>query len=119
MSVFQKLKAAFLQTDMFCSSEILRYKSETQYKTLSGAVVSTALIIAIVVGFSDMIMSMMQRTSIESTLQTNKSLSPKNLKLSQAENNFMFGTYIKSLDSTKIFDLFNGPQVFDFKSFSI
>ena len=53
---------------MFYSSEILKYNNETQYQTFSGAIFSLMIITAIVTGFSSMIISTMERTSITSNL---------------------------------------------------
>lgn len=44
---------------------------------------------------------------------------PEYIKLSRDSNNFMFGILVQSMPSssspTEIFDLVNGPQIFDYK----
>ena len=68
MNFCRKVKAVILHADLFYSSEILKYNSETQYKTLSGAIFSLIIMGAIVTGFYSMIISTMERTSITSNL---------------------------------------------------
>ena len=43
---------------------------------------------------------------------------PENIKLSRDSNNFMFGIVVQSVPGTgsfAIFDLVNGPQIFDYR----
>ena len=115
MGFFGKVKAVFLQADLFYSSEILKYRNETQYKTFSGAIFSLMIIAAIVTGFSSMIISTVERTSITSNLEVRKSQIPEPIRLKPGNDNFMFGLFVTSMDLKARFDLKNGPQIFEFK----
>ena len=115
MNFCRKVKAVILHADLFYSSEILKYNSETQYKTLSGAIVSLILMGAIISGFSSMIISTMERTSITSSLEVKKSQDPELLKLKDADNNFMFGIVIVNMYGSTFFNISSGPQIFDVK----
>ncbi len=76
MAILKGIKRLIYQTDMFCSSQLLRYNSETQYKTMTGGLLSLAIIIVIIVGFANMISDTLQRTSITSSLTINKQSDP-------------------------------------------
>ena len=115
MNFCKQVKGLLLQADLFYSSEILKYNSETQYKTLSGAIVSLILMGAIISGFSSMIISTMERTSITSSLEVKKSQDPELLKLKDADNNFMFGIVIVNMYGSTFFNISSGPQIFDVK----
>ena len=115
MNFCKQVKGLLLQADLFYSSEILKYNSETQYKTLSGAIVSLILMGAIISGFSSMIISTMERTSITSSLEVKKSQDPELLKLKDAGNNFMFGIVIVNMYGSTFFNISSGPQIFDVK----
>ena len=115
MNFCKQVKGFLLQADLFYSSEILKYNSETQYKTLSGAIVSLILMGAIISGFSSMIISTMERTSITSSLEVKKSQDPELLKLKDADNNFMFGIVIVNMYGSTFFNISSGPQIFDVK----
>jgi hypothetical protein len=52
MKVLKRFKSTLLEADMFYSSNILKYNSETHYKTFLGAILSMIIITSIVVGFS-------------------------------------------------------------------
>ena len=115
MNFCKKVKAVLLHADLFYSSEILKYNNDTQYKTLSGAILSLIIMGSIISGFSSMIISTMERTSISSSLEVKKSQNPELLKLKDADNNFMLGIAITNMYGSTIFNLSSGPQIFDLK----
>lgn len=59
MTCFKSFKNLIRNIDLFYSNEILRYNSTSQYKTITGGIISIAIIIAILVGFSQMIINTM------------------------------------------------------------
>lgn len=112
--LLQKLKKLIYQSDMFCSSEMLRYNSETQYKTLTGGLFSISIFIFIVAGFASMIADTLNRTTIASTLQTIKQSDPPLSTLrTDKENMFMFGVTIQSTDTIFTADLAGDQRLFD------
>lgn len=112
--VLKLLKHLILEADMFCSSELLRYNAETQYKTLTGGLFSVGIICVIIAGFANMISDTLNRTSITSSLTTNKKSDPPYGALIPGNDSmFMFGLQILSFDLTFQADLTNGPQYFD------
>jgi hypothetical protein len=111
--VLKSLKSLIYQLDMFCSSELLRYNSQTQYKTLTGGLLSLAIIGIITGGFFNMIMGTLDRTSITSSVVMTKQNNPPLATLiPSAENMFMLGFSIQSMDYQFYADLNNGPQHF-------
>ena len=72
MFSFKTLKNTFLQIDLFYTNELLKYRSDNNYKTMPGAIVSLALTVAILIGFSSMIISMFEKTTIEASVEANK-----------------------------------------------
>lgn len=54
-------KNVIKKSDLFYSSEMLRYENELEYKSLTGGIISLALIITVIVGFANMIILTMQR----------------------------------------------------------
>ena len=60
-----------------------------------------------------MIISTIQKTSISSTLVVKKYADPPLLELTVGKENFMIGFAIQTLDFEIMFDLNNGPQIFD------
>ena len=69
-------KKLIQQADLFCSNQLLRYNSDTQYSTITGGLLSIAIIVVIVIGFASMIADILNRTSITSTLTTTKHSDP-------------------------------------------
>jgi hypothetical protein len=110
MEYLKKIKTAIERNDLFCSSQMLRYKDDTQYKTLTGGIISLAIIIAIVVGFAGMINDTINKNSITFDSTTLKSTDPSLIKLSTSKGSkFMFGLEIESIQLNYNHDL-NGPK---------
>lgn len=70
MVALKTFKRLIYQLDMFCSSELMRYQSETQYKTLTGGLLSLLIIGVVVGGFASMVADTLQRVTINSSLVT-------------------------------------------------
>lgn len=114
MTVLKKLQKAIEQVDMFCSSELLRYNSETQYKTLTGGLFSISIIIFIVIGFASMISDTLNRTTIASSVQTIKQSDPTlSILKNNKEGMFMFGISVQSTDVSLNLDLSQEKRFFD------
>lgn len=114
MTVLKKLQKAIEQVDMFCSSELLHYNSETQYKTLTGGLFSISIIIFIVIGFASMISDTLNRTTIASSVQTIKQSDPTlSILKNNKEGMFMFGISVQSTDVSLNLDLSQEKRFFD------
>ena len=72
MVSFKTLKNTFLQADLFYTNELLKYRKDSNYKTMTGAIVSLVLTVAILIGFSSMIISMFRKTTIEASFESSK-----------------------------------------------
>ena len=113
MVFLKPLKQLLYRVDMFCSSELLRYNSETQYKTLTGGLLSLAIIAVIAGGFFNMVADTVNRVSITSSLVTNKQSNHPLFSLNPGkEDMFMLGLSIQSIDLSFLADLNKGPQYF-------
>ena len=113
MVVLKTLKSLIYKLDMFCSSELLRYNADTQYKTLTGGILSFAIVCVIAGGFFNMILDTLDRVAITSSLITTKQSDPPLATLiSSSEHMFMMGFSIQSIDLSYLCDLNHGPQYF-------
>jgi hypothetical protein len=107
------LKRLIYKLDMFCSSELLRYNAETQYKTLTGGILSLAIVCIIAGGFFNMVLDTLDRVTITSSLITKKQSDPPLATIvPSSDNMFMMGFSIHSLDLSYLADLNHGPQYF-------
>ena len=50
-------------TDYFNSSSMLRFENENDYKTITGGIISVAIIVTIIVSFTSEILVTLERTS--------------------------------------------------------
>lgn len=113
MVSLKSFKKLINQVDMFCSSELLRYRSDTQHKTLTGGLLSLAIICVVVVGFASMVADTLQRTTINSSMVTQKNSNPPLTTLKPGRDSmFMLGFSVQSLDLSFLADLNHGPQYF-------
>lgn len=71
------------------------------------------MIISVIIGFSNMIISSMERTSISSNLLVKRQPDPPNMALIPGQGNFMIGISIATIIDLASVDLNNGPQMFD------
>lgn len=112
--LLQNIKKLIYQADLFCSSQLLRYNSDTQYNTLTGGLLSLSIITVIIVGFASMIASTLNRSTITSTTTTVKQSTPPLATLVAGEENmFMFSVSIQSLDLTFLANLSAPTRYFD------
>ena len=51
---------------MFYSAEMLRYNKDTQYKTVTGGLMTIGIIVLVVIGFFSMISQTLNKTAITS-----------------------------------------------------
>jgi hypothetical protein len=88
----KKLKNLIKSSDLFYSNEMLRYENELEYKSLTGGVLSLALIVTIIIGFANMIILTMERETIFSTKEIVKHSDPPFMIVEVSpENKFMMG----------------------------
>ena len=81
MKFLKAIKRLTTKLDLFYSNEILRYNEDSQYKTFMGGVVSAIIIASIIFSFSDMIISTVNRTTIDSKLEITKESDPPLLEI--------------------------------------
>ena len=89
---------------------MLRYNKGTQYRTVTGGIVTLGIMIMVIIGFFSMISKTMNKTAIDSTTTMITSNNPPEYNLTANKNNmFMFGLQITSQDLSFFYDM-NGPQ---------
>ena len=89
---FVNLKNVIKRSDLFYSSEMLRYENQLEYKSLTGGILSLALIVTVIVGFANMIILTMQRENISSVKEVVKQSDPPFMSIEVSpENKFMMG----------------------------
>ena len=115
MNFLQCLKPFLQSTDLFYSTEMLRYNSKSKYKTVTGGIVSLIMIVANIVGFSQMIISTMEKTAITSNFEIKKFSDPPLMINHVEKDNFMIGAYLQTYYFEEIFDFLDGPQIFEIK----
>lgn len=114
MKLFQTLKKVVISIDMFYSSEMLRYDSDTEYKTITGGIITLSIVAMVTIGFASMIVDTFNRTAITSSLNIQKSNDPTYYDLKADPNSmFMFGVMLQPIDVEFIVDIANGPRYFD------
>jgi hypothetical protein len=99
MRFLQSLKKAISSIDMFYSSEMLRYESDTQYKTITGGIITISIVAMVTIGFASMITDTLNRTAITSSLNIRKSNDPTYYDLkADPKSMFMFGVMLQPID---------------------
>jgi hypothetical protein len=89
---------------------MLRYKDDTHYQTITGGLISIAIVILVIAGFFNMISETINRTAISYTLNSKASGDPPAYNLTvDTSNMFMFGVQIQSMDFSFFYD-FNAPR---------
>ncbi len=76
MRFLEHLKKITSSIDMFYSSEMLRYDNDTEYKTVTGGIITISIIILVTIGFASMITGTLNKTAISSSLDINTSNNP-------------------------------------------
>lgn len=95
--------------DFFNSYQMLRYQKETEYRTLTGGIISIAIITTIIIAFASMILDTINRNIIDFTLVSEREIDPAYTSiLVEQGSTFMFGVevwgYNLSSDS-RLFDV--------------
>ena len=76
MRLIPLLKEAVTMNDFFYSTQLLRFKQEGEYRTFTGGLLSLGIIVFITIGFASMIISMLNRTTINTTFSVEKKTDP-------------------------------------------
>lgn len=114
----RNIRRLIRQADFFCSNQLLRYNSDTQYNTVTGGLLSIGIIIVIVIGFASMITDTLNRTSITSSKTTTKNSDPPLSTLTTGEENMlMFSLSIQSYDFMYVANLSDPIQYFDVRMY--
>ncbi len=78
---------------------MLRYNNDSQYQTVTGGILTSAIVIVVIAGFFNMINETINRTAISSSLNVVTSSNPSAHNIiTNAENMFMFAVQIQSTD---------------------
>jgi hypothetical protein len=101
-SCLQKVKGAFLKLDFFCATQFLRYKSESEYATFTGALCSICIVVTFLAIFMNVLISTVNRTTISYNMNTiDESNNPLTLTTGIEGNNnnkFMFALGVGGFD---------------------
>jgi len=104
MSFLKALKNQISKSDMFYASEMLRYDSDSQYKTVTGGILSIGIFITIIIAFTSMIGDTFNRTSISYSFQTLKEDEPTPVTI-DPNSGFMIAFEVLSFDYSYSIDL--------------
>ena len=82
-------------TDFFYSTQLLRFQKEGEYRTFTGGLLSIGIIVAIIVGFANMIMDTLNKGTITTSFKSEKNPNPTSTTMvASPDNMFMFGVEI-------------------------
>ncbi len=76
MRILKGIDYIVKKIDFFYSRDMLRYEDDEDYKTLTGGIASIGIIVAIVIGFASMILDTLNLTSITTSTQVIKNVTP-------------------------------------------
>lgn len=108
MKFFSWIKKGIRFTDLFYTSELLRFNDEMEYRTLTGGLISLAIIIAVVIGFANMIIGTLNLSSITFIQTTSQETDPSSGVLStNPDGMFMMAVELWgiNLTETRYFDV--------------
>jgi hypothetical protein len=92
MKLLRSIKGFFYKCDFFYTAELLRYKTEPEYRTVFGGVLSVFLIIGLIVLFYNKLIDTLEKIIITSDLNHINAADPAPYNISTySENQFMFG----------------------------
>jgi hypothetical protein len=119
------IKDAIKVNDLFYSSELLRFNNEMEYRTLTGGLFSLFIIVAVMVGFANMIIDTLSLNSLSYIQTVSKEADPSSTVLSTAvEDKFMIAVELWGVNMTeaRYFDVLmiqlstkNGQKDVDYK----
>lgn len=72
----EKLKKVVKMSDFFNSFQMLRYEQEAQYRTVTGGIMSIAVIITIIIAFASMISDTLNRITINFSHRSERKSEP-------------------------------------------
>lgn len=81
MRLLSFFRSAIRESDFFSSSEMLRFHGDLEYRTLTGGVLSIAILITVIIGFASMILDTISLSSITTQKIVNQASSPTALNL--------------------------------------
>lgn len=88
----EKIKNVVKMSDFFNSFQMLRYQQEAQYRTVTGGIMSIAVIITIIIAFASMISDTVNRITINFSHRNERKAEPSLTTLrNSAQGKFMFG----------------------------
>lgn len=111
MGLLSIIKETIYKADFFSSAQFFRFRGDADNKTLTGGLLSLSLIVALLVLFSNMVITTLDKIIITSSTSTTQMQDPPASILSTKNNGstFMLGVEIWQ------FNLNSGPRYFDIK----
>jgi hypothetical protein len=76
VKLIQKGKKIFKSFDMFSNSQMLRFEDDPEFKSVSGACISLALLLCFIVVFTNTVISTFNYTNIKSTVTQGEESEP-------------------------------------------
>ena len=86
--MMQKGKQTFKKIDMFSTTELFRYKEETEYATCTGAILSLLIITVILLLVYQVLLHTINRSHVTWSQDTEKELIPSDLTMKLGEMKF-------------------------------
>ena len=75
------LNKAFKKVDLFPNAQLLRYNGESDYTSLTGGILSVAVIVIFIVLFANMGFKTVNKDLITSSIYTEQEVEPSELKI--------------------------------------
>ena len=108
MNILQKIGKLASMVDFFNSSQLMRLDKESDYRTITGGVMSIALITTILIAFNDMIGDTLNRNTISYTQSTIMNIDPSKIEMKASpKDNFMFGISLGGYNLNKNYKFFD------------
>lgn len=84
MNIRQKFANLIKMNDFFNSRELLRIEKENDYRTITGGLLSTTIIVVIIIGFAKMFIDTFNLSIISYTSKIDKQMTPGPINLTAA-----------------------------------
>lgn len=110
MGFLSKLNKFFRGVDLFPTSKLIRYNGESEYTTVTGGLISTAVLVIFIILFSSMGIRTIRKEIIITSKETAKDIEPGELNVTLGPgHDFMFAIFVNRINlnakSNRLFDV--------------
>lgn len=94
MKMGRGVRELLYKLDFFYESNFLRYKDEADYNTLTGGIISLAIILLVTITFSDKVSKTLGKINIASSEEFNNDKDPTPYEIKGQNSKFMLGVEV-------------------------